>query len=109
MPAVLEFAEDQKDWKTLWPKSDRPWQGSDEEADSHAGGVASGSGSDSGDDESAAAAATPAPAAARRRAAPLRGLSPADAAGVTLRYASLRAAFRAVALRAFVDELESRG
>jgi len=24
---------DQKDWKTLWPKSDRPWQGSDEEAD----------------------------------------------------------------------------
>jgi len=33
MPAVLEFAEDQKDWKTLWPKSDRPWQGSEEEAD----------------------------------------------------------------------------
>jgi hypothetical protein len=25
MPAVLEFAEDEKDWTTLWPKSDRPW------------------------------------------------------------------------------------
>jgi len=33
MPAVLEFAEDPKDWKTLWPKSDRPWQGGDDEAD----------------------------------------------------------------------------
>ena len=33
MPAVLEFAEDQNDWKTLWPKSDRPWQGSEEEPD----------------------------------------------------------------------------
>ena len=25
MPAVLEFAEDEKDWTTLWPRSDRPW------------------------------------------------------------------------------------
>ena len=25
MPAVLEFADDAKDWQTLWPKSDRPW------------------------------------------------------------------------------------
>jgi len=31
MPAVLEFGENPKDWKTLWPKSDRPWQGSEEE------------------------------------------------------------------------------
>lgn len=27
MPAVLEFAEDPADWVTLWPVSDRPWQG----------------------------------------------------------------------------------
>lgn len=34
MPAVLEFSKDPKDWKTLWPKSDRPWLGDeDEEAD----------------------------------------------------------------------------
>lgn len=25
MPAVLEFAEDPKDWVTLWPKADSPW------------------------------------------------------------------------------------
>ena len=33
MPAVLEFADDPEDWVTLWPKSDRPWDGSDDEAD----------------------------------------------------------------------------
>jgi len=33
MPAVLEFGESPNDWKTLWPKSDRPWQGSEEEPD----------------------------------------------------------------------------
>jgi hypothetical protein len=27
MPAVLEYSEDPKDWKTLWPKSDLPWDG----------------------------------------------------------------------------------
>lgn len=27
MPAVLEFADDPKDWVTLWPKSDQPWDG----------------------------------------------------------------------------------
>lgn len=32
-PAVLEFADDPKDWKTLWPKSDRPWTGTMDEAD----------------------------------------------------------------------------
>ena len=31
MPAVLEFAESPTDWKTLWPKTDRPWQGSEED------------------------------------------------------------------------------
>jgi hypothetical protein len=31
MPAVLEFAESPADWKTLWPKTDRPWQGSEED------------------------------------------------------------------------------
>lgn len=30
-PAVLEFAEDPKDWRTLWPRSDVPWLGSDDE------------------------------------------------------------------------------
>lgn len=30
MPAVLEFAEKREDWVTLWPKSDRPWDGADE-------------------------------------------------------------------------------
>ena len=29
MPAVLEFADDPKDWITLWPRSDRPWLGDD--------------------------------------------------------------------------------
>lgn len=27
MPAVLEYAEKPKDWRTLWPKSDTPWDG----------------------------------------------------------------------------------
>lgn len=27
-PAVLEFADDQKDWVTLWPRAQEPWQGS---------------------------------------------------------------------------------
>ena len=29
MPAVLEFKDDPKDWVTLWPKSDRPWDADD--------------------------------------------------------------------------------
>jgi len=33
MPAVLEFADDPEDWVTLWPKSDRPWDGTDDEPD----------------------------------------------------------------------------
>ena len=33
MPAVLEFADEAKDWQTLWPKSDRPWNGDEVEAD----------------------------------------------------------------------------
>lgn len=33
MPAVLEFTDDPKDWKTLWPKADRPWDGTEDEAD----------------------------------------------------------------------------
>ena len=33
MPAVLEFADEAKDWQTLWPKSDRPWNGDEAEAD----------------------------------------------------------------------------
>lgn len=33
MPAVLEFDDNPKNWKTLWPKADRPWDGSDDEAD----------------------------------------------------------------------------
>jgi hypothetical protein len=28
MPAILESADDSKDWVTLWPRSDRPWPGS---------------------------------------------------------------------------------
>lgn len=28
-PAVLEYADDPKDWVTLWPHSDRPWGGID--------------------------------------------------------------------------------
>jgi hypothetical protein len=31
MPAVLEFNEDPKKWVTLWPKSDRPWIGDENE------------------------------------------------------------------------------
>jgi hypothetical protein len=30
-PAVLDFAEDPKDWRTLWPRSDSPWPGLDDE------------------------------------------------------------------------------
>lgn len=33
MPAVLEFSDKPKDWVTLWPKSDRPWDGTDDEPD----------------------------------------------------------------------------
>ena len=33
MPAVLEFDDDPDKWVTLWPKSDRPWDGSDDEPD----------------------------------------------------------------------------
>ena len=29
MPAVLEFKDDAKDWHTLWPYSDRPWDADD--------------------------------------------------------------------------------
>ena len=32
-PAVLEFADDPKDWVTLWPKSDRPWTGTTDQPD----------------------------------------------------------------------------
>lgn len=32
MPAVLEFAADPRDWVTLWPKSDRPWEGEEDDA-----------------------------------------------------------------------------
>jgi hypothetical protein len=31
MPAVLEFADKPKDWVTLWPYSDRPWDGDEDE------------------------------------------------------------------------------
>jgi hypothetical protein len=34
MPAVLEFKDDPKDWITLWPKSDRPWDTDETPADS---------------------------------------------------------------------------
>jgi hypothetical protein len=30
MPAVLEFADKPENWVTLWPKSNIPWEGSDE-------------------------------------------------------------------------------
>lgn len=33
MPAVLELADKPEDWVTLWPKSDQPWPGSDDEPD----------------------------------------------------------------------------
>lgn len=32
-PAVLEFHEDPKDWVTLWPRSDVPWSGTQDEPD----------------------------------------------------------------------------
>ena len=36
MPAVLEYAEEPKDWKTLWPVAAEPWDGSEStEADEH--------------------------------------------------------------------------
>lgn len=31
MPAVLEYDEDPEKWVTLWPKSNLPWEGSDED------------------------------------------------------------------------------
>ena len=31
MPAVLEYGEKVEDWVTLWPKSDIPWDGDDED------------------------------------------------------------------------------
>ena len=31
MPAVLEFADKPEDWRTLWPRSDRPWDGAEGE------------------------------------------------------------------------------
>jgi hypothetical protein len=33
MPAVLEFSDKPKNWVTLWPKSDRPWDGTDDQPD----------------------------------------------------------------------------
>jgi hypothetical protein len=33
MPAVLEYKEKPKDWLTLWPKSDIPWDGDDDNPD----------------------------------------------------------------------------
>jgi hypothetical protein len=33
MPAVLEFKDKPKDWVTLWPESDRPWDGDADEPD----------------------------------------------------------------------------
>jgi hypothetical protein len=33
MPAVLEYSEKPEDWKTLWPKSDLPWDGDSEVPD----------------------------------------------------------------------------
>ncbi len=32
-PAVLEFADEPKDWVTLWPRSNVPWAGTDDQAD----------------------------------------------------------------------------
>lgn len=32
MPAVLEFADKPADWVTLWPESDRPWEGEEDDA-----------------------------------------------------------------------------
>jgi hypothetical protein len=31
MPAVLEFAEKPEDWTTLWPESDHPWDGDEDQ------------------------------------------------------------------------------
>jgi len=31
MPAVLEFGKNPEEWVTLWPKSDHPWDGDEEE------------------------------------------------------------------------------
>lgn len=33
MPAVLEAADDSKDWVTLWPRSDQPWPNSGDQPD----------------------------------------------------------------------------
>ncbi|MEU1880328.1 hypothetical protein ABZ470_23730 [Streptosporangium sp. NPDC020072] len=33
MPALLEGADDSRDWVTLWPRSDRPWPGSKDGCD----------------------------------------------------------------------------
>lgn len=33
MPAVLEFSDKPKNWITLWPKSDRPWDGTEDQPD----------------------------------------------------------------------------
>lgn len=33
MPAVLEFSDKPKNWVTLWPKADRPWDGTEDEPD----------------------------------------------------------------------------
>lgn len=33
MPAVLDFADEPKDWVTLWPRSDRSWPGDPVDAD----------------------------------------------------------------------------
>jgi hypothetical protein len=33
MPAVLEYGDKPKDWVTLWPKSDTPWDGDNETPD----------------------------------------------------------------------------
>ena len=33
MPAVLEYAEKPEDWKTLWAKSDAPWDGDEDTPD----------------------------------------------------------------------------
>ena len=33
MPAVLEYGEKPQDWVTLWPKSDRPWDGDEDTPD----------------------------------------------------------------------------
>jgi hypothetical protein len=35
MPAVLEYGEKPQDWVTLWPVSDRPWDGDEDTPDEH--------------------------------------------------------------------------